>query len=168
MVEGNQSVLNHIIHELSSIQSGKLWMGASYDKRLSMLTAGQGFIKPLPSVHSVAQILAHLTAWSDDLILKIKNGTGQLRDHDDLNWPANDVLQKSGWDHILTRYYESIEMVITLLKTKDDGFLSKMYYDQDFKADCKYSFAVVGLLQHNIYHLGQVGLIIKLLQEATD
>lgn len=168
MSEGNLSVLNHIIHELGNIQSGKLWMGASYDKKLSMLSAEEGFKKPLPTVHSVAQILAHLTAWSDDLILKINNGTGQLMDQDDLNWPENDVLQERGWDHIVRRYYESIEAVITLLETKDDSFLSTTYYDQDFKSDCKYSFAVVGLLQHNIYHLGQLGLIIKLVREATD
>jgi hypothetical protein len=54
---------------------------------------------------------------------------------------------------------EAHEQIINLLRHKDDGFLSEMV---DFR---KYNFRFLlnGLIQHNIYHLGQIAYVKKLL-----
>ncbi|MGS2741062.1 DinB family protein [Sinomicrobium sp. M5D2P17] len=140
-------------------------MGDNFEKKINSITEQQAFTKPSLTLHSVAELVAHLTAWSDDLILKIRNGTGQLLDDDEQNWPDNDKLKKQGWKEIMQKYQDSLAQVIVLLKEKDDSFLNEKYYDQDFKAEYDYSFAVNGMLQHNIYHLGQIGIIIKLIKE---
>jgi hypothetical protein len=55
-----------------------------------------------------------------------------------------------------------------LLQSKDDQFLDEHYYDIDFKGTYPYSFAIEGMLHHDIYHLGQMGLVIKLIKENTE
>ena len=116
-------------------------------------------------MHSVAELVAHLTAWNFDLVLKIKNGTGKLFDYEQANWPDVEQLKQIGWDQIRKKFQQSISEVISLLADKDDSFLEEKYYDQDFKNEYAYSFAITGMLQHLVYHLGQMGIIIKLLKE---
>ncbi|MCE7056759.1 DinB family protein [Algoriphagus sp. AGSA1] len=165
MANTNRKLVEYIIQQLLELQNGKLWMGDNFQRKTDSITEQQAFTKPSLTLHSVAEIVAHLTAWSDDLILKIRDGTGKLQDNDDRNWPDNDILKKLGWNEIRRKYQDSISQVIVLLKEKDDSFLTEKYYDQDFKTEFDYSFVINGILQHNIYHLGQMGIIIKLVKE---
>lgn len=161
----NGKVINYIIQQLLKVQNGKLWMGDNFKKKINSITEQEAFTKPSPAMHSVAELLAHLTAWSNDTILKITNGTGELTDNNEQNWPDNNTLRKLGWNTIIQDYQESLSEVIDLLKDKDDSFLKQKYYDQDFKDEFPYSFAIDGILHHNIYHLGQMGIVIKLIKE---
>ncbi|XOV93953.1 MAG: DinB family protein [Bacteroidota bacterium] len=161
----NRKVINYIIQLILEIQKGRLWMGDNFERKINSISEEEAFTKPSLTMHSVAELLAHLTAWSNDTILKIRKGTGVLEDNNEQNWPDINYLKKLGWDTIIQDYYESLSQVIDLLKDKDDSFLKEKYYDQDFKGEFDYSFAIDGLLHHNIYHLGQMGIIIKLVKE---
>lgn len=140
-------------------------MGDNFEKKINSITEQEAFTKPSTTMHSVAELIAHLTAWSNDTILKIRNGIGQLRDSDERNWPDNNNLKKLGWNTIVQDYQKSLCEVIDLLKDKEDSFLKEKYYDQDFKGEYDYTFAIDGILHHNIYHLGQIGIVIKLIKE---
>lgn len=160
----NRKIINYIIQQLLDIQNGKLWMGDNFVKKINSITEQEAFTKPSSTMHSIAELVAHLTAWSKDTVLKIRNGTGKLTDNDERNWPDINHLKKSGWNTIVQDYQKSLSEVIDLLKDKDDLFLKEKYYDQDFKGEFDYSFAIDGILHHNIYHLGQMGIVIKLIK----
>lgn len=161
----NTKVINYIIQQLLEVQNGKPWMGDNLEKKISSITVQEAFTKPFPTMHSVAELIAHLTAWNHDTILKIRNGIGELKDSNEQNWPDNNTLKKAGWNAIIQGYRESFSQVIDLLRHKDDSFLKEKYYDQDFKRESDYSFAINGLLHHTIYHLGQMGIVIKLIKQ---
>ena len=78
---------------------------------------------------------------------------------------TNDKLQIVGWKVIKTEYDRTLSELIELLKTKDDEFLDELYYDTDFKDYYQYRFVINGMLHHDLYHLGQLGIIIKFLKE---
>ncbi len=158
-------IIDHIIQQLLAVQNGKLWMGDTFDKKIGSLTAAAAFIRPLPNLHSPAELIAHLTAWRKDAILKIQDGIGQLMDDDDQNWPRVDKLKIVGWSKIKQDYRDSLSDLIDLLKAKDDSFLIERYEDQDFKGKYPYSFIINGLLHHDLYHLGQLGIVIKLIKQ---
>lgn len=161
----NRKVVNHIIRQLLQLQKGKLWMGDNFETKINSITAQEAFTRPSPTMHSVAELIAHLTAWNNDAILKIRNRKGELRDNDEQNWPDNDNLKKAGWSTIIRDYQDSMSQVVHLLKDKNDSFLKEKYYDQDFKGEFDYSFAIDGIVHHNIYHWGQIGIVIKLVKE---
>jgi uncharacterized damage-inducible protein DinB len=157
--------INAIIRQLNQLQNGKPWVGETFDKKLAAITAKEAFKRPLPNIHSIAELMAHLTSWRKDIILKIKTGKGSLTTDSHENWPPNPELESIGWEKLLEEYHNSLSEVIVLLQSKDDEFLDELYYDTDFKGSYPYSFAVEGMLHHDIYHLGQIGLVIKLLKE---
>ena len=164
MSKTNRKLIDHFIEQLSEILNGKLWMGDSFEQKLNSINAGEAFQKPGPTIHSVAEILAHLTAWNDDLVLKIRYGKGKLQDSDPQNWPGNETLRLSGWDQVRGKYVESVRNVISLLGDKDDSFFAEKYTDQDFNEEYPYAIALDGMLHHQLYHLGQIGIIIKIIK----
>ncbi|WP_339791435.1 DinB family protein [uncultured Imperialibacter sp.] len=112
MVNTNRKLIEYLIQQLLELQNGKLWMGDNFERKINSISEQQAFTKPSLTLHSVAELVAHLAAWSDDLILKIKNGTGKLQDSDEQNWPDNEKLKKLGWNEIRRKYQDSLGQVI--------------------------------------------------------
>lgn len=160
--------INSIIRQLNELQNGKPWVGETFDKKLATITAKEAFKRPLPKLHSIAELMAHLTSWRKDMILKIQTGKGSLTTDSHENWPTNSELESIGWEKLKEAYKKSLSDVIMLLQSKDDQFLDEHYYDIDFKGTYPYSFAIEGMLHHDIYHLGQMGLVIKLIKENAE
>ncbi|WP_067035439.1 DinB family protein [Allomuricauda sp. CP2A] len=158
-------VLNQeIIRQLQEIQEAKIWIGESFSKKLDMVDETEVFTRPLPELHSIAEIISHLTTWRKETILKIKTGKGSLTDNSKENWLTNDILIEVGWSEILKQYKDTLLELITILENKEDHFLAEKYYDNDFNGMYEYRFVLNGMLHHDIYHLGQLGIIIKLLK----
>ena len=157
--------IKSIIRQLTEVHNGLIWAGTSYNKKLSQLKENQMFVRPLPSVHSIAEIIAHIISWRKDAILKLKTGKGKLKDVHPENWRSNDELKTIGWKKIQEEDKSTLRELLKLLQDKDDTFLDELYYDPEFGGNYPYSFVLEGMLHHDIYHLGQIGLVIKLLKE---
>ena len=159
------TIIKHIIEQLLEIQEGKPWIGSTYARKLNQVDEDLVFVRPIDELHSIAEIISHLTLWRTETILKIKTGTGSKTDDCEENWFTNDVLKEKGWSTIKGKYDDTLSELIALLKEKDDTFLNESYYDTDFKGTYPYSFVINGMLHHDIYHLGQVGIILKYLRK---
>ena len=96
--------------------------------------------------------------------MKIKTGKGSKTDDCEENWLNNDKLKVIGWDRIKSSYNKTQSDLIELLKSKKGDFLTEEYYDTDFKGYFTYNWLLNGILQHDAYHLGQIGIIIKYLK----
>jgi len=158
-------LINHIIEELENIQHGRPWIGNTYESKLKTVAPDLVFKRPMEEMHSIAEIISHLTLWRKEAILKMKTGTGSKTDDCEENWLPNNILKEKGWTHIKSEYDHSLTELIALLRQEDDSFLTKEYYDTDFKGNYPYKFLLNGMVQHDVYHLGQIGLIIKYLKK---
>lgn len=158
-----QILIQHISKQLEDIQNGKNWIGSSFDSKLSSIDEQLMFTRPTTNLHSIAEIISHLTLWRNEAILKIKTGKGSKTDDCEENWLSIDTLKSKGWETIKNEYDSSLTELLSLLKHKEDTFLNETYYDTDFKGIYTYNFLINGMLHHDIYHLGQLGIIIKYL-----
>lgn len=155
------ALIRHIIEQLIEVQKGSLWIGSSYDSTLHSIDDDLVFVRPMNDLHSIAEIISHLTFWRNETILKIRTGKGSKTDDCEDNWLPDDQLKVKGWSNIQSDYEHSLSVLIELLEEKDDGFLTEVYYDTDFKGTYEYSFLINGMLHHDLYHLGQLRLILK-------
>lgn len=159
------SLIQNIILQMEAVQNGKLWIGSNFDSKLSQVPERLIFTRPTDNLHSVAEIISHLTLWRKETILKIQTAKGSKTDDCEENWLTNDQLEPLGWGFILSEYNQSLKDLLALLKEKDDSFLEEEYYDTDFKGNYPYSFVLNGMLHHDLYHLGQIGIIIEHLKK---
>lgn len=161
-------LIENIIQQYQEVQNGKLWIGSTYNSKLNQVNESLVFTRPIEGLHSIAEIISHLTLWRKETILKIQTGKGSKTDDCEENWLTNDKLEPLGWTYIKAEYDKTLSELIDLLKSKDDEFLNELYYDTDFKGDYEYRFVIHGMLHHDIYHLGQLGIIIKYLKENNE
>ena len=109
-------IIKNIIQQLEEVQNGKLWIGSTFDSKLNQLNENSVFLRPIKNLHSVAEIISHLTLWRKETILKIQTGKGSKTDDCEENWLANDKLKILGCDYIKSEYDKTLSELINLLK----------------------------------------------------
>jgi hypothetical protein len=76
------------------------------------------------------------------------------------DWKDNTSLREIGWDNLKKFLYESTASLILMLENRDDAFLQTRFQDTDYN----FHYLIEGIIQHDLYHLGQIGITIKLLR----
>jgi len=64
----------------------------------------------------------------------------------------------SEWNELKEEFKQSHESLIELIKQKDDNWLSTKMPGKNFS----YNFMLKGIMQHDLYHIGQVNLLKKM------
>lgn len=159
-----KAFLTTFIKQLNEIHHQRPWIGSSYSTKLKSITEEEAFTRPLKHMNSIAELLSHLTFWREEAILKIKTGTGSKTDADPGNFLPLEVLKTKGWAKVKQEHDDSLAELISLLQQKEDTFLDEEYYDTDYKGTYPYRFLIEGMLQHDVYHLGQIGIVVKYLK----
>lgn len=149
---------------MKAVQQGNLWASKHYKLMLKDLSDPVAFNRPHPQLHTIAEIIAHMTFWRAETLLKIKTGKGMHTDDSPGNWQENSTLLKIGWRKLKSDYDDSFNELILLISQKEDDFLDQTYEDPDFKGNYPYRFVLDGMLHHDLYHLGQMGMLLKLIQ----
>jgi uncharacterized damage-inducible protein DinB len=147
------------MRQLQQLFEGGSWNNESFTEKLRAVDEQKAFKQPVPGKHSVAEIVWHCIYWRTVLIKRIQ-GDEEFRDKtcDNQNFLPLQLLQQKGWSSLLAEFKQSQESLIDLLGTKGDDFLETEYHD-----GADYDYAVEGIIHHDIYHLGQIGLVISLL-----
>ena len=153
------SRIKNYIRQFEQLCDGSNWNDESYTEKLKAIDAQIAFTQPAPDKHSVAEIVWHVIYWRTILIKKIQGDYEfKAKTMDELNFLPLQKLREKGWKVLLAELKQTQELLISLLKEKDDGFLSK-----DSGDETNFDYHIEGLIHHDIYHLGQIGLVISIL-----
>lgn len=148
--------------QLKTIYDGDPWIDESFEKKLTGLSEEEAFCQPIPGVHSVAEVISHVVEWRKELIERMRNGRPPLPVFEqENNWYSNEWLRKKGWSRLVEEFEESQNQLIYLWEGLSDSFLSQKYNEE-----YSYQYLVEGIIHHDLYHLGQIGLIIKMLRNC--
>jgi len=150
--------MQSIIRNLIQVNSGEPWFGRAVYTILDEIDPAIVYQKSNDNSHSLIQLLYHMITWAEFTLKSIeKSGKEDIAAIEQLDWREIDPAIHS-WQKGLVEFKNVNEQIITLLETKDDEFLKEMagYRKYNFR------FLLNGLIQHNIYHLGQVAYVKKL------
>ncbi|RYG04887.1 MAG: DinB family protein [Chitinophagaceae bacterium] len=147
------------IAQIQQLYYGQSWLDEDFEKKLKLLNEETAFIRPGGYIHSVAEVVSHIVEWRKDLIERFRSGNrNTLKMDSPLNWRDNESLRLDGWAMLMESLSKSQIELVKLLEQKDDDFLNRKWRDDD-----TYDWLIAGLIQHDAYHLGQIGLIYKMM-----
>lgn len=148
-----------IIRNLENILSGEPWFGRAVYPILEEVETSRVYINPGNSGHSLIELLYHMITWADFTLKRLeKDDDMDLAAFEKMDWRVINPKIHT-WKKGLTEFKAIHKKIATLLKKKDDSFLKEKV---DYR---KYNFRFLlnGLIQHNIYHLGQIAYVKKML-----
>lgn len=148
--------MNNEISQISStlrdVFSGKPWYGKSISTVLNEMDPGIVYRKPGPHSHSIIELLYHMISWSDFTKQRLERDQGLTSaGTDDFNW-GNTNSETHTWNNGISELTASNNKILNLLEGASDNLLNEIV---DFR-DYNFRFLLNGLIQHNIYHLGQM------------
>lgn len=156
-------LINNIIRQLNELQEGSLWFDQSFKDKIDKLPDDQAFAKPLPAIHSVAEHVSHMIEWRKECIRRFNGDKVELMNSPE-DWRSNEELKKIGWVNLKNALYESRLELIELFSNQTDDYLETRFRDAEYT----FHYLIEGIIQHDLYHLGQIGITIKLINESKS
>ncbi|HEY2722796.1 MAG TPA: DinB family protein [Chitinophagaceae bacterium] len=152
--------IEYVITTLQSILSGEPWYGRSVMAILQEINPSIVYKKPGENSHSLIELLYHMNTWADFTLKRLeKLEEKDLAAFENLDWRQIDPKEHT-WEKGLAQFKVTHDLIIELLETKDDEFLSG---EVDYR-EYNMRFLLNGIIQHDIYHIGQIAYLKKLLE----
>ena len=147
--------------KIEKVYRGNPWYGNSIKSVLKDIDPKTAFTKAARNVHTIAELVAHIIAWREFVISKIKGDNNfKITQQLSFDWKKIDGNEKTAWKNLLKTLEKNQREFLTILKKLDDNFLKSPVSRRRYNIE----FLIEGGIQHDIYHLGQISLLKKMIK----
>ncbi len=150
--------VERIEDQLRRAVDGDAWHGPSVRELLANVTVQQATTKPVHDAHSIWELLFHMSAWEGVALRRINGDSAPLPD--DQNWPLGNSLNVAEWNVAWTNFENQNRQLRKAIVQLGDHRLE----DQAPGADGSFYHLLHGVVQHDLYHAGQIALLKRALQ----
>jgi len=152
-----------LYNQLSTALYGHAWYGEPVYNIIDGLSVESAYEKLPGASHSIAEILMHMLSWTEEVISRMQGNVAAEpagSDWPDVGEPNEQVLRQMISNFKLVNV-ELLQMINDLPEDKwctpvNDPRGKYSGYEASYEA------LVVGLIEHHVYHAGQIVLINKL------
>ena len=151
-----------IIDELRREHEGDPWHGSPLREILGGIDAKQAASKPLPGAHSVWELVLHVTGWKNEVARRVGGAPAGLPDEGD--WPDVGEPTEDRWQAALGRLEDAHRGLISAIAALPEARLFEPTNDprnRPLGAGVPYYVLLHGIVQHDVYHAGQIALLKK-------
>ena len=140
-----------------SIYNGNPWLEVTLAHTLENVTAEQANRKINPNLNTIWEIVNHLIQWRRNILRRVEGETVLTPDHNYFV-PILDPSE-AAWEQSLQSLAKSQELWNAFFESFDDSDLAKIYVNNGHT----FYEHIHGIIQHDVYHLGQIVILKKLL-----
>lgn len=145
--------------QLEAAFVGQPWYGTPIS---TIITDGSwiaAFNKPHGSVHSIANIVLHMTAWTEEIISRLQGNPAAEPTRGD--WPEPGEASEQKWQELVIDLDEANSNLIKAIQTFHEDQWNQPINDERNLGGpvTTYKELIYGFIQHQIYHAGQIALL---------
>lgn len=146
---------------LSAAFDGKPWYGDALMDQVSPLTPEQAASHPVPGKKSIWELLMHILAWRVFTIRKLDGEDGfEIELNSPEDFPALPEVSEANWQALLQQLKDSQKSLLDRFKAISEEKLGSPIPGRKYT----YEHLLHGIVQHDCYHLGQIGMLKSLLK----
>lgn len=154
------TAIQQIATHLREILNGDPWYGRSMYSVLDEVDPTVVFVNPDEKGHAMIELLYHMITWAQSVQSALEeNPVKDIRYYEKFDWREIDPTMHT-WRNGVQEFKATNKRILELLQMKDDAFLEKPVGHRSYNV----GYMLRGYLDHNIYHLGQLIYVKKLLQ----
>ena len=136
--------------------AGDAWHGDSVLELLAGVRAARAAKHPIASVHSIWELVLHITAWDDAVNRRIVSGKAVSLGNKQ-NFPPVRETSEAAWRQALERLNETHEQLVQTVAALPDSRLDARVPGKNYNI----YFMLHGVTQHELYHAGQIAILKK-------
>jgi len=149
---------HRINSQLKRAYQGEAWHGPSLRELLADVTAEQAAAKPIADAHSIWELVNHVIAW-EQIVKRRLEGETLAEIPDEMNFPPIAAPNAEGWQNTLQALETSNKALRDSIRLIDDTKLEEIVPGMNYSN----YFMLHGVIQHDLYHAGQIALLKKAL-----
>ncbi|MBI3218300.1 MAG: DinB family protein [Bacteroidetes bacterium] len=109
--------------------------------------------------HTIAELVEHMISWRTFTTKRLQ-GDAEFQVNDTANFPVS-----PSWEDTIKRLHQSQEELVKAAKLFPEERLNELVPSNQFR----YTFYTLlhGIIQHDVYHLGQIALLKKVIELNT-
>ena len=156
------SEIARIIDELSREHDGDPWHGSPLLHILEGIGAAQASARPIPDAHSIWELVLHMTAWKSEVRRRLAGAAAALPEQGD--WPEVGATTGERWREArgrLQRAHKDLTAAVRKLSEEKLYAATNDPRDKSLGAGVSYYVLLHGIIQHDVYHSGQIALLKK-------
>ena len=154
-----------LVDQLRAEHAGDPWHGSSVTAILQGVTAAQAAARTVPHVHTVWQLVLHITAWKNEVRRRL--GGAPAGDPEEGDWPEVGAATPERWRDALRRLDAAHAALVSAVQELPESALFEPTNETRNRAAgtgvTKYAL-LHGLIQHDAYHAGQIALLVKVVR----
>ena len=140
---------------------GNAWHGDSVLELLADVNAATAAARPIQTAHSIWEILLHIAAWDDAVYRRIGGAAVTLTDEQ--NFPTIKDTSEAAWTHAIESTKKVHNELIKAVAAFPDSRLAEQVPGKSQKY-YNFYYMFSGIVQHELYHAGQIALLKKAAQ----
>lgn len=147
--------VERISHLIKNAYNGSAWHGSSVITLLDGISATQAANHPLEKCHSIWEIIRHMIVWRQFAWNKLVGEKTFDVINSQQDWPYIESFANTAWQETLTDLEDSQQSLLQALNQIDDSLLEQRVPGRNYS----YYILLHGIIQHDLYHLGQIALL---------
>jgi uncharacterized damage-inducible protein DinB len=152
------SEASRIADQLRRAFDGDAWHGDSVLEILNGVTAAQAAARPITHAHSIWELVLHIAAWDGVVLRRLGGAAVELADAE--NFPPVKDTSEAAWRKALAGVRRVHEELVSAVSVLPDSRLGEMVPGKQ-GAHYTFYYMLHGVVQHELYHAGQVALLKK-------
>jgi len=148
-----------IADQLRRAFEGEAWHGPSILPLIHDLDARSAMRRPVENAHSIWEIVAHVEVWDNVVLRRMKGQVVQPTPKEDFP-PVEDSSEKA-WKQMVHKLVQTHHELVTAVAAFPEARLNEKVPGKEPDYQTVY-FNLHGVIQHEIYHAGQIALLKKM------
>ena len=144
--------------QLNENFTGEPWFGRNIQVILKEINEDIASQKP-NGQHSILELLYHMINWRLFTINRLEKSSATVKSFEENDWQVLDHQDKSLWQKGIDQLNDTQQRLLNLINTMKDEDLQSPVHERDYENRT----LINGIIQHDIYHLGQIAYIKKML-----
>lgn len=154
--------VERIVDQFRRAFDGEAWHGPGVLELLQGVGATQAAAHPVPNAHSIWELTLHIAAWENACRRRLEGDRAQLSEQED--WPAINDTSEESWQAALSKLKQVHNDLLEKISQLDEKQL-----DQPILAGLTSTYGTLhGVVQHDLYHAGQIAVLKKAIQSSAS
>lgn len=155
-----QNKIKELKKKFETVYEGSPWYGDSIKSLLKKISAKTALTKSNKNSHSIAELVSHMISWREFLLKRLQGDKEfDVDQENSFQWSRIDSNEKTAWKSLLKELDKNQRKILGKLEKLDDDFLTTPVSKRKYKMN----YLIEGVIQHDLYHAGQILLLAKLI-----